>query len=886
MEDDKGSHERVMKRPITDEMREDYIDYAMSVIIGRALPDVRDGLKPVHRRILYAMQELGLIHSRPHKKCARIVGTVLGIYHPHGDQAVYDALVRMAQWFSLRYLLVDGQGNFGSIDGDSAAAMRYTEARLSKAAEEMLVDIEKNTVNFVPNFDGSAEEPEVLPSRLPNLLINGSSGIAVGMSTNMPPHNIAEVCDAVVMLVENPDAPVEQLMTVIKGPDFPTGGIICGRSGIFHAYKTGRGTVTVRARVDIENEDTIAITEIPYMVNKSMLIEHIADLVKNKQVEGIRNLRDESDKEGMRIVVELHRDASPELVLNKLYEHTEMQSTFGIINLALVGNRPMVLPLRDILLRFIEHRKDVIIRRTKFLLEKAKERAHILEGLQKALANIDRVVHIIKKSENPPAAKAALMSEFGLSDKQTDAILQMRLQTLTGLEQHKIIEEHAGLVKDIERYEKILGSDAEVMGIIRQETLEIRENYADARKTVISGEELGEMCDEDLVPKEDVVVTMTNKGYVKRVPVVEYRMQRRGGKGITATGIGEDGFVKEMFIANSHDYLLLFSNKGRVHWLRTFQLPAGSRYSMGKAIVNYIQLEEGEKISTVMPVKGFGEGKYLIFCTKKGQAKKTAMVAYSRPRKGGIIAVSLREGDELIDVEVTDGNRKVFLATRKGYSIKFDEKDVRVMGRSASGVRGIRLRHGDEVIGMEMLDEGEQILTVSDNGYGKRTESSYYKVQRRGGKGIKNMKITAKNGLVKAIKKVTGAGGEQLMLITTKGTAIRVATSGISLIGRSTQGVRVMRLEEGDRLEDIALLEEQEDAVGSPKEGGDIFVSEDGEGITETAGEAVQGSSEEQTEETGEGTAGDEEEFMEERGGEGSESEEKTRETADPDSQL
>jgi len=814
----KAGEDRVIKKPVEDEMRENYIDYAMSVIIGRALPDVRDGLKPVHRRVLYAMHELGLAHSRPFRKCARIVGDVIGKFHPHGDQAAYDTLVRMAQWFSLRYLLVDGQGNFGSIDGDSPAAMRYTEARFSRIAEEMLRDIEMNTVGFVPNFDGSIQEPVILPNRIPNLLINGSSGIAVGMSTNMPPHNIGEICDAVVMLIDNPESSLEDLMTVVKGPDFPTGGIICGKSGIIRAYKTGRGILKVRALADVENESTIVIKEIPYMVNKSNLISHMAELVKNKHIEGIRTIRDESDKEGMRIVIELQSGVSSELVLNKLYQHTAMESTFGIINLALVDNKPKILTLKELLIHFIEHRRDIITRRTRFLLEKAKARAHILAGLQIALANIDRVVSLIKKSKNPAVAKKGLIKRFKLTGKQADAILQMRLQTLTGLEQGKIKEEYEQLLKDIERYKKILSSDKEILAIIREETIEMKNKYADERRTKITGE-ISEICEIDLVPAEDVVVTMTSRGYVKRVLVDEYRMQKRGGKGKTATGISEDGFVRDMFIANNHDYLLFFSNQGRVHWLRTFQLPTGSRYSMGKAIVNYLQLEEGEKISTTIPVKEFGEGKYLIFSTRNGQVKKTVMQAYSRPRRGGIIAINLREGDRLIDVEVTDGKKKVFLATRNGYAIKFDEKDVRKMGRSAAGVRGIKLRPHDEVIGMEILSDGEQILTVSELGYGKRTEAAHYKVQRRGGKGLINMKVREKNGPVRAIKKVTGESGEQFMLITNQGTAIRVATQGISLIGRSTQGVRVIRLKEGDRLEDMELVEEQDNG-GEEEENG------------------------------------------------------------------
>ncbi len=807
----KPNDERTIKKPIEEEMKENYIDYAMSVIIGRALPDVRDGLKPVHRRVLYAMQELGLSHNRMYRKSARIVGDVLGKFHPHGDQAAYDTLVRMAQWFSLRYLLIDGQGNFGSIDGDPPAAMRYTEARFSRIADEMLKDIDMDTVDFVPNFDGSIQEPVLLPNRIPNLLINGSSGIAVGMSTNMPPHNLREICDAVLMLVDNPEADTDQLMTVIKGPDFPTGGIICGKDGILKAYKTGRGSIKVRALIETEDDDkTIIIKEIPYMVNKSKLIEHMAELVKNKHVEGIRTIRDESDKDGMRIVIELQSGMSADLILNKLYQHTEIESTFGIINLAIVNNRPKIMTLRELLYHFIEHRKTIIIRRTRFLLEKAKARAHILEGLKIALSNIDRVVALIKKSKDPAIAKKGLIKSFKLSGKQADAILQMRLQSLTGLEQGKIKDEYDRLMVDIAKYKKILRSEKEVLAIIREETIEVKDRYGDERRTKIS-DDISDLCELDLVPEDEMVVTMTSRGYAKRIPVEEYRTQKRGGKGITATGISEDGFVKDMFIANNHDYLLFFSNKGRVHWMRTFQLPTGSRYSRGKAIVNYIHLDEDERISTTIPLRDFDEGKYLLFSTKLGQVKKTAMKAYSRPRKGGIIAINLREGDRLIDVEVTDGKKRIFLATKNGKAIRFNEKDVREMGRSAAGVRGIRLRKGDEVIGMEILEDGEQILTVSELGYGKRTEGSFYKVQRRGGMGLINMKIVEKNGPVKAVKKVTGEDGEQLMLISNQGTAIRVATNGISLIGRSTQGVRVMRLGEGDRLEEMELIEDNGD---------------------------------------------------------------------------
>ncbi len=796
---------RVIKRPIESEMKENYIDYAMSVIIGRALPDVRDGLKPVHRRVLFSMQELGLQHSRQYRKCARIVGDVLGKYHPHGDQAVYDTLVRMAQWFSLRYMLVDGQGNFGSIDGDPPAAMRYTEARMSRIAEEMLKDIDMDTVDFVPNFDGSTQEPVILPNRIPNLLINGSSGIAVGMSTNMPPHNIGEISDAVIMLIDNPQAGLDEILSVVKGPDFPTGGIICGRAGVLDAYKRGRGSIKIRAVADIEDEDRIVIREIPYMVNKSSMIEKIAELVKDKRIEGIRDIRDESDKDGIRVVVELQRGVASELVLNKLYQRTQMETTFGVINLALVNNRPRILPLRDILLNFIEHRKEIVVRRTRFLLEKARERAHILEGLKIALDNIDAVIALIKKSRDPAVAKKGLMQRFRLTGKQADAILQMRLQTLTGLEQGKIKEEYDRLREDIARYKKILGSESEVLAIIREETIEVKEKYADERKTRIS-EDFSEICDEDLIPREDYFITLTNKGYVKRVPIDEYRAQRRGGVGITATEIGEDGFVKDMFVSHSHDTLLFFTNLGKVHWLRAFQLPSGSRYSRGKAIVNYLRLEKDEAVSTTIPVKEFGKNHYLIFATKNGVVKKTELEAYGRPRKGGIIAITLKEKDRLIGVKVTDGKRNIFLATKNGYSIKFSEKDVRRTGRSASGVRGIRLRKGDAVIGMEILEEGEKILTVSEKGYGKRTESGFYKVQRRGGKGIINMKVTEKTGEVRAVKKVKG--GEHLMLISNHGTAIRVQADDLSLIGRSTQGVRVMRLREDDTLEDIELIAE------------------------------------------------------------------------------
>lgn len=700
MTSEKEGRSGIINRPIEKEMKENYIDYAMSVIIGRALPDVRDGLKPVHRRVLYAMHDLGLHHSKPHRKCARIVGETLGRYHPHGDQAVYDTLVRMAQWFSLRYMLVDGQGNFGSIDGDSAAAMRYTEARLARIADDMLKDIDMNTVDFVPNFDGSTEEPLLLPNRIPNLLINGSSGIAVGMSTNMPPHNIREITDAIVMLVDNPGAGVNELLNVVQAPDFPTGGTICGRAGVIDAYKTGRGSIKIRALVDMDDE-RIVIKEIPYMVNKSRLIEHMAELVKNKKIEDIRDIRDESDKDGIRVVIELQRGANSELILNKLYQHTQMETSFGVINLALVNNRPKILTLKEILVNFIEHRKEIIVRRTRFLLEKAKARAHILEGLKIALDNIDAVVALIKKSKDPTVAKKGLMQKFKLSGKQADAILQMRLQTLTGLEQSKIKDEYEKLMVDIARYKKILGSESEILAIVREETLEVREKYGDERRTGIT-EDFSDIQDEDLIPRVDYIVTLTNRGYVKRVPIDEYRSQKRGGVGITATTIGEDGFIKDMFIGHSHDTLLFFTNKGRVHWLKTYQLPAGSRYSMGKAIVNFLHLDQDERVSTTIPVKKFDKDHNLIFATKNGIVKKTVLEAYGRPRKGGIIAILLRDKDKLIDVKVTDGKRNIFLATEKGYSIKFNEKrcppdrKVRVRGEGHQHEeRRCDHRHGD-----------------------------------------------------------------------------------------------------------------------------------------------------------------------------------------------
>jgi DNA gyrase subunit A len=798
--------EKIFDRGIEEEMKSSYIDYAMSVIVGRALPDVKDGLKPVHRRILYAMNEAGMTPDKPYKKSARIVGDVLGKYHPHGDTAVYDTIVRMAQTFSLRYPLIDGQGNFGSIDGDSAAAMRYTEARLSKIAMEMLTDIEKDTVDFVPNYDESLKEPVTLPGKLPNLLFNGSSGIAVGMATNMPPHNLGEVVDALHAVIEDPEKPVEELMEIIPGPDFPTGGYILRRSGILEAYRTGKGKITLRAKaeiLEIGNRLRILVTEIPYMVNKSRLIESIADLVKEKKIEGIADLRDESDREGMRIVIELKSQAQGEIVLNQLYKHTQMQTTFGIINLALLNGQPRVHSLKNLLENYLSHRKGVITRRTKFELNKALNRAHILEGLIIALNHIDAIIKLIRGSKNVEIAKEGLVTKFKLTVEQAQAILDLRLQRLTALEREKIDIEYKGLQEKIKYFREVLGDPKMVLDIIKSELEDLKNRYGDTRRTEIIEGEL-DMEDEDLIPVEDMIVTITNTGYIKRLSVDTYRSQRRGGKGIIGMETKEEDFVENLFVASTHDFILFFTNLGKVHWLKVYRLPPSGRYSKGKAIVNLLELGENEKVRATIPVKVFDKDHFLFFATKKGTVKKTMLSAYSRPRRGGIRAINLDEGDELISVKLTNGEEDIFMATKKGKSIRFFEGNVRPIGRGTRGVRGIRLRADDEVIGLDITREDSQILTITENGYGKRTLLSQYRKIKRGGKGVINIITDERNGNAVVTREVVG--GQEIVVTTQDGIVIRTRVDEVSLIGRNTKGVRIMRLNEGDKVVAVAKI--------------------------------------------------------------------------------
>ena len=806
-------NEKIIPVYIEEEMKDSYINYAMSVIVGRALPDVRDGLKPVHRRILYAMRELSLEHNKPYKKCARIVGEVLGKYHPHGDVAVYDTLVRMAQDFSLRYPLVDGQGNFGSVDGDAPAAMRYTEARLEHITDWMVLDIDKDTVDFMPNFDGSLKEPMVMPACLPNLLVNGSSGIAVGMATNIPPHNLKEVAEAIVYVIDTPECGPKDLLKKIKGPDFPTGGIIRGTEGIKNAYTTGRGIIRVSAKAFIEEQkngkEAIIIKEITYQVNKSNLIESIADLVQNKKIEGITDLRDESDKDGMRIVIELRRGVNASIILNQLYKHTQMQETFGVIMLALVDGRPRVLNIKEILDEFIKHRKEIVVRRTRFDLEKAQDRAHILEGLKIALKNLDRVIKVIKESENPQVAKSELMKKFDLSDKQSQAILEMQLQRLTGLERDKIDKEYLELIKKIEYFKSILASEKKVLEIIKDEMKDLTEKFGDERRTEIAPAQ-EELEIEDLIAEEDVVVTISHAGYIKRLPVSSYRKQRRGGKGVTGADMKEEDFIEHLFIASTHDYVLFFADKGIVRWLKVHEIPEGGRLSKGKAIINLLSLATGEKISAFVPVREFKEGFFLMMATKEGNVKKTTLSAYSNPRKGGIIGMGLEKGDELIEVALTNGDNEMLLATKSGKAIRFKESQVRDMGRAAKGVRGIRLGKNDACIAMEVVKPDQTVLTVTGQGFGKRTSFKEYRLQSRGGKGIINIKVTGKNG--EAIGMKTVSDKDEIMLMTEKGMIVRSPIKDIRATGRSTQGVRLIRLEAGDKLASIAkIVPEDED---------------------------------------------------------------------------
>jgi DNA gyrase subunit A len=806
-------NEKIVPVYIEEEVKDSYLNYAMSVIVGRALPDIRDGLKPVHRRILYAMQELNLDHSKPYKKCARIVGEVLGKYHPHGDVAVYDTLVRLAQDFSLRYPLVDGQGNFGSVDGDAAAAMRYTEARLAAISDEMLADIDKDTVNFGPNFDASLKEPLLLPAALPNLLVNGSSGIAVGMATNIPPHNLNEVAEAIIYLLDHPETEAKDLLRYIKGPDFPTGGVICGRNGIKEAYATGRGKLVVRARATVEHQkngkDLIVITEIPYQVQKAGLIEAIAALVDEKKIDGISDIRDESDKEGLRIVVELKRDVESQLVLNQLFKHTQLESTFGIIMLALVDNRPRVLNLHQMLGYYIEHRKVIIRRRTQFELDKALKRAHILEGLKIALKYIDRIIKVIKTSKNTENAKERLMKEFDLSEIQSQAILEMQLQRLTALERDKIDAEYMELLKKVELCKAILASEKKVEGIIKEELEGLKKKYGDERRTDIVGE-VEELEVEDLIAEEDVVVTISHGGYIKRLLVSAYRKQKRGGRGVTGAEVKEEDFIEHLFVASTKDYLLVFTGKGQVHWLKVYEIPQASRISKGKAIVNLIEMEAGSKVSSTIPVKEFSADQYLVMVTKLGQIKKTKLDAYSNPRKGGIIGITLEKNDELIGVEMTDGKQELLIGTRQGKAIRFSESKVRDMGRAAHGVRGIALAKKDEVIAMILIQKDATVLTVTELGFAKRTPVKEYRLTSRGGKGVINIKVTSKNGEAVSLKTVSD--NDELMVITQNGMFLRCAIKDIRSTGRSAQGVRLIKLQTKDHVSCVApvIAEEEE----------------------------------------------------------------------------
>ncbi len=799
---------KILPVRIEDEMKKSYIDYAMSVIVMRALPDVRDGLKPVHRRILYAMSEAGMASNKPYKKSARIVGEVLGKYHPHGETSVYDSTVRMAQEFSTRYLLVDGHGNFGSIDGDSAAAMRYTEVRMARLSEEILADIEKETVDFMPNYDESLKEPTVLPSKVPTLLINGSAGIAVGMATNIPPHNLGEIIDALVLMIDQPETTVADLLTVVHGPDFPTGATIMGRQGIKSAYMTGRGVVKMRAVADIESmsggKSRIIVSEIPYQVNKARLIESIAELAQNKIIDGITDLRDESDRKGMRIVVELRRDVNAEVILNQLCKHTKMQDSFGIIMLALVGGQPKVLNLHEVLNHYLEHRKDVVSRRTKYELGKAKERAHILEGLKIALDHLDAVIATIRASQTAEIARNALVENFSLSERQAQAILEMRLQRLTGLERQKIEEEYAEILKTIAWLESILADQGKLMGIIKEELLDVRKRFADKRRTVIS-EDISEINIEDLIADEDMVMTITHNGYIKRLPIDTYRSQKRGGRGLMGVGKKEEDFVEHLFTTTTHHNVLFFTTRGRVYRLKGYEIPEAGRTAKGTAVVNLLPLESSEKITAVIPVREFAEGKFVFMATNKGTVKKTDLMELNTARKNGLVAIVLDEDEDLIGVELTNGDSNVMLATKKGLSITFPETGVRSMGRISHGVRGIRLNADDEVVAMARLTEDGDILTVTEGGLGKRTTSNEYREQSRGGKGIINIKVTERTGAVVGVKVIKPE--HELLLITAQGIIIRLEVNDVARYSRNAQGVRLMRLEDGDKIVALAAVE-------------------------------------------------------------------------------
>ncbi|MCM3341019.1 DNA gyrase subunit A [Paenibacillus sp. MER TA 81-3] len=814
---------QIRDRDIGTEMRESFLDYAMSIIVSRALPDVRDGLKPVHRRILYAMSELGMSPDKPHKKSARIVGEVIGKYHPHGDSAVYETMVRMAQDFSLRYMLIDGHGNFGSIDGDFAAAMRYTEARLSKIAMELLRDINKDTIDYAPNYDGEEQEPVVLPARFPNLLVNGVSGIAVGMATNIPPHNLTEVINGLQALIRNPELTPLDLMEYIKGPDFPTSGLIIGREGIRQAYTTGRGSITMRARATIEennNKARIVVHELPYQVNKARLVEKIAELVREKRIDGITDLRDESDRNGMRIVIELRRDVNPSVVLNNLYKHTAMQSNFGCNMLALVNQEPRVLNLHDMLYYYLEHQIVVIRRRTEYELKKAEARAHILEGLRIALDHIDEIIALIRGSQNDEQAREGLISRFGLSFDQAQAILDMRLRRLTGLEREKIEAEYQELLLKIAEYREILANEQLVLTIINDELEEVKQKYGDDRRTEIT---IGEdsILDEDLIPREDVIITITHSGYIKRLPATTYRSQKRGGRGVVGMDTKDNDFVEHLFVSNSHHYLMFFTDKGKVYRIKAYEIPDLSRTARGTPIINLIQIEQGESINAVIPVETFDDDNYLFFATRQGIVKKTPLNDYANIRKGGLIAINLREDDDLIGVRLTDGEQEIIMGTMNGMSIRFPESDVRSMGRSATGVKGITLVEKDAVIGMDVVTIDNEVLIVTSKGYGKRTPMADYRIQSRGGKGIKTINVTDKNGPVVGLKVVQDE--EDLMIITASGTIIRTSMSGISQMGRYTQGVKLINIRDDDSVSTVSRCDKNEEDDASLDENGELI---------------------------------------------------------------
>ena len=801
--------ERVLPKPVEREMQEAYLDYAMSVIVSRALPDVRDGLKPVQRRILVAMHDLGLAPNRPYRKCAKICGDTSGNYHPHGEGVIYPTLVRMAQPWVMRYHLVDGQGNFGSLDDDPPAQMRYTEARLTAVAMEMLADLDKETVDFVPNFDQSREEPTVLPARFPNLLVNGASGIAVGMATNIPPHNLREICDALVALLEDPTRSTEDLMKIVRGPDFPTGGLILGREGIRETYTQGRGTIVMRAKAHIEElrggRRAIVVTELPYMVNKAALISRIAELVRDKKIQGISDLRDESDREGIRVVIELRREANPQVVLNQLYKHTQMQTNFGAILLALVGGVPRQLTLRELLWHYLEHRRSVTTRRVRFELARAEERAHILEGLKVALDHLDQVIGLIRASKDVPTAREGLMRTFGLTERQAEAILEMRLQRLTGLERSKVEEEYRELLKAIVYYEDVLRDPRKVDGILREEILEIKEKYGDPRRTRITAAEEATFEEEDLIPDTEVVITLTRDGFIKRVPLETYRAQRRGGRGVVGAAAREEDFVEHLLVTTNHTYLLFFTNRGKVYRLRAFDVPESGRTARGTGLMNLVNLGPAERVTAVIPVRSFEDGGHLLMVTKQGLVKKTGLLEFLGTRRAGLVAITLKPGDELVAVRLTDGRREVILGTREGQCIRFREGGVREMGRAAGGVLGIRLRPGDEVVGAAVVGEKPEILTVTDQGFATRTRVEEYRLQARGGAGVRNVRVGPKNGQVVAIR---GVGPEdELLLVSEGGQILRTSVREIRTVGRGAQGVRVMRLAPGDRVSAVAVVE-------------------------------------------------------------------------------